>query len=227
MPRSATDRPPKKLSPENRWYESGIEDQRAEAANFREDTKRLKHERVERETNARARRTWDLFGPVDDDMFHEMVENVSDWYAESVKPIVFRIHSPGGDVFAGLAIYDFIVSLQGAVPVTTIGLGSVASMASVLLQAGGQRLLAPHAQVLIHESRIFQEDQPVLEKLTDMKDRVALELRLEEQMLGILAARSTLSRDEVAARFYRKDWWLTADEAVEFGFADYVLGVRE
>jgi ATP-dependent Clp protease protease subunit len=224
MPRKATDRPPKKLSPENRWYESGIEDQRAEAANFREETKRLKYDRMERETDARARRTWDLFGPVDDDMFHEMVENVSDWYAESVKPIVFRIHSPGGDAFAGLAIYDFIVSLQGTTPVTTIGLGSVASMASVLLQAGEQRLLTPHAQVLIHESRFFQEDQPVLEKVTDMKDRMVLELRMEGQMLDILAARSTLEKDEVAARFYRKDWWLTADEAVEYGFADFVVG---
>lgn len=223
-----TDRP-RGPNAETRWYEAGIralDSERlkhaAEAAYLREDTRRLVRERREWESDARARRTYDFSEPVEYESAARLIETLSDWAAESDRRITLRLMTPGGDEISGLAIVDFVLAVRaGGVPVDTLALGEAASMGAVLLQCGEVRYVAPSSVVLVHESRTFGEDAPVMEKLSDMESRLRLGHLLEERCNGLLAERSVFgSAEELAAHYGSSDWWLTAEEAVKFGFAD-------
>lgn len=220
--RRASDRPaPRRESAEKRWYEAGIKDLDAERLYYQEETKRLRYERMERDTGPRGRREYDFAEDVERESAAELIYQLSEWVSESASPILVRINTPGGDETAGLAIVDFIRSLS--VQVDTLGMGEVASMGSVLLQAGDTRYLQPSCVMLIHESRTFGQDAPVMEKLTDMKSRVRLGDMLERRSNELLAERSVFSdADELAYHYAASDWWLAADEAIALGFADAI-----
>ena len=196
----------KKHAAEQKYYEALVEE--------------VEYGRMERETWDRARRTYDLSSEVTEESAAELVAVLSDWATESDERITLRLMSPGGSTIHGLAIYDFVVGTRNAgVPIDTLALGWAASMASVLLQCGEVRKVAPNASILIHESR-FYYDEPWMEKISDMKDRAKFEESIEKRCDAILAERSTLTIEQLRRRYERKDWWLTAQEAVTLGFAD-------
>lgn len=231
MTRKAADPPKRHPSIQTRWNEASIADMDAErrkfadeAAYYREETARLRYEKMERETWERARRTYDFATDVSYESAYELIATLSDWTHENGDPIVLRIMTPGGDEIAGLAVVDFVLSLRsGGVSVDTLVLGEGSSMGSVLMQCGEQRYVAPNAVILIHEARTYGEAAPLMEKLSDMKSRVRLGDILEERCNDLLAERSTFESGKALAKHYgSKDWWLTAQEAVEFGFADAI-----
>lgn len=133
--------------------------------------------------------------------------------------ITLLINSPGGSVFAGLAFYDQLQQLRAAGhKVITQTLGMAASMGGILLQAGDERLIGANASVLIHEV-----SSGMWGKTSALADELRLTERLQSQLLDILASRSKLTAAEIADRWHRKDWWLTAGEAVQYGFADRIV----
>ena len=139
-----------------------------------------------------------LGGPIDDNVANAVIAQMLFLEAEDPdKDIHLYINSPGGVVTAGMAIYD---TMQYIKPdVSTICVGSAASMGAVLLTAGakGKRFALPHARVMIH--------QP-----------------LGEELNGILASRS--GQDiEVVARDTDRDNFMSAQDAVEYGLIDEVL----
>lgn len=128
------------------------------------------------------------------------------------------INTPGGDVVHGLALYDFLGELKAlGHRLTTVAIGWAASFGSVLLQAGDQRLIGRNASVLLHEISVG-----VWGKLTTIEDEFDFCRSLEHRLLTILASRSTLTVEEIATRWSRKDWWLTAEEVVALGLADAI-----
>ncbi len=132
--------------------------------------------------------------------------------------ITFRINSSGGSIIQGFALFDLLVELGRDHHVTTVAYGMVASMGGILFQAGAARLVAPHAHMLIHEGSLsFQGAAGAV------ADTVAFGKTLQGQCLDILARRSLLGREEIARRWERRDWWLTAEDMIEHGFAD---GIR-
>lgn len=229
--RKTTDPPrPRRQSAENRWYEASTEalneerlKHRAEAAVLREQAKAAVRERREWESDDRARREYDFNRDVSSKSAGRLIATLSDWAKEKpAERITVRLMTPGGDEVAGLAVVDFLRALRDrGTPVDTLALGEAASMGSVLLQAGEVRYIAPNAVVLIHESRTFGEDAPVMEHLSNMEDRVELGKMLERLCNEILAERSVFGSGEELAKYYgSKDWWMTAEQAIEFGFAD-------
>lgn len=131
--------------------------------------------------------------------------------------IVFN--SPGGSVTDGLELYDAILAHRAAgARIDTTAHGMAASMAGVLMQAGEVRRAGPNALLMIHEIASLN-----IGKLSQMKDSVKLSERLYERLLAILASRSKLAVDEIRERAERRDWWLDAAEALEFGFIDELL----
>lgn len=134
------------------------------------------------------------------------------------EPITIDINSPGGYVTDGLAIYDQIMRMRRmGHHVTTRGCGLVASMAAVIFQAGDVRIMDPRAKMLLHEGSAGAGGT-----IGQIEDAKAFIDMLTSDVIDILAERSTLSKRQLAAKWRRKDWWLTADEAVKFGFADKV-----
>lgn len=138
------------------------------------------------------------------------------------EPITININSPGGSVTDGLALYDTIQRLRrkGHV-VTTRGMGLVASMAGVLLQGGDVRVMDKRAKLLIHEGSTSVRRG---EQITagDMEDMKFFGDMLRADILDILAERSTLTKRQIENRWKRRDWVLSADEALKLGFVDSV-----
>lgn len=138
---------------------------------------------------------------------------------ESSEPITLVITSPGGSVFDGLGLYDYIQTVRAeGVHVTTQALGWAASMGGILLQAGDVRQMTANSYLMIHEVASGSWG-----KTSDMRDEVELMAALEERCLGIIASRSKLTLAAIKKRCARKDWWLSADEAFKFKFIDEVV----
>ena len=159
-----------------------------------------------------------LGGPIDDNVANAVIAQMLFLEAEDPdKDIHLYINSPGGVVTAGMAIYD---TMQYIKPdVSTICVGSAASMGAVLLTAGakGKRFALPHARVMIHQPLGGVQGQA-----SEIEIHAREILRMREELNGILAARS--GQDiELVARDTDRDNFMSAKDAVEYGLIDEVL----
>jgi ATP-dependent Clp protease protease subunit len=130
------------------------------------------------------------------------------------------VNSPGGEVSAGLAIYDTIQALR--CPVATFCVGQAASMASLLLASGarGKRNALPHARVMIHQPLAGFEGQA-----TDVEIHAREVLRARET-LNALYERHTGQPAQKVARDTERDNFMSATEARDYGLIDQVLPAR-
>ena len=141
-------------------------------------------------------------------------------FLESVDPekdIQIYINSPGGSVSAGLGIYDTMQLVNS--DVATICTGLAASMGAVLLTAGakGKRSALPHSRVMIHQPLGGVEGQA-----SDIEITAREIQKLKKELYTIIAEHSHTDFDKVWADSDR-DYWMTAQEAKEYGMIDSVL----
>lgn len=128
------------------------------------------------------------------------------------------INSPGGNVYAGLAIYDTMQMIQA--PVSTVAVGVTASMGTALLTSGttGKRYALPHATVHMHPTgggaRGYTEDVRIATREQE---------RIQTQLFHLIGKHSGHTWKEIEAYFLR-DRYMSAPEAREFGLIDEVLG---
>lgn len=170
------------------------------------------------DSSALAQRIYDFNKRVDDDSVAEAIDWLSAERTKGTDPITFRIHSWGGEVFAGLALYDYLRLLRSeGVEVNTVAMGAAFSMGGLLLQAGTKRYMTPNAWLLIHEVA-----WGAWGKTSEIEDVASWTKRIQRQALAILAERSTLSERQIENRWKRKDWVLTAQDALNLGFIDAI-----
>ncbi len=133
------------------------------------------------------------------------------------KEINLYINSPGGSVTAGLAIYDTMQYIRPQV--CTICLGQAASMAALILAGGakGKRMVLPSSRVMIHQPWGGVEGQS-----SDIAIHAKEILRLKKLSIEYIAHHTGKPYEEVAAAMER-DFFMTAQEALDFGIADKVL----
>ena len=137
------------------------------------------------------------------------------------KDIQLYINSPGGEVSSGLMIYD---TMQYIKPdVQTIAMGMAASMGSILLMGGtkGKRFALPNAEVMLHQPSGGAEGM-ASDILISAKH---IELT-REKLNNIVVERTGQKLDKVAIDMER-DFWLTAEEAKEYGIIDEIMTTRE
>lgn len=157
-------------------------------------------------------------GPIETAMANTIVAQLL--FLESENPnadISLYINSPGGDVSAGWAIMD---TMQYIKPnVSTIGMGLVASMASVLLAAGekGKRFVLPNTQVMIHQPSSGTEG-----KVTDMEIYLK-EVQYTKKALIKQMMEFTGRKEKEVFDAMERDNWMQAEEAKKFGIIDGVL----
>ena len=139
--------------------------------------------------------------------------------SKSHDPICLYINSPGGSVQDGLALYDVMNSIESEV--YTIGMGMIASMASVILSAGtrGHRYLLPSSFTMIHEARNIPAQQ--MTSLSEQKERMNVLEMFNQKTMEILAENCSKTLDELK-KDSSYDHYFTADEAVTYGLADHV-----
>jgi len=140
---------------------------------------------------------------------------------DSSKPIYLYINSPGGDVLAGLAIYDTMRHIKS--PVVTINVGLAASMASFLLAAGekGTRMALPHSRVMVHQAMGGAQGQA-----EDIKVEAQRILKIQESLVESYASLTGRGTDEVREDLQR-DRFMSAAEAVEYGIVDKVIQLKD
>jgi len=158
-------------------------------------------------------------GPVTETAVHRLMDKLEIWSnAHPGDAITIAINSQGGAVMDGFALYDYIQTLKKrGHRVTTVGLGMVASMGGILLQAGDERVMSSRCWLLIHEVQGI-----VAGSFAEMEDDMKFNERLQNQSLDILCRNSTFSRKQIINRWKRKDWWLDANEALKGGFIDRI-----
>ena len=136
---------------------------------------------------------------------------------DSSRDISIYIHSPGGSVYAGLGIYDTMQFIRS--DVATFCTGLAASMAAVLLVAGqeGKRSALTHSRVMIHQPLGGAQGQA-----SDIEITAREILKLKKELYTIVAEHSHTDFDKVWADSDR-DYWMTAQEAKEYGIIDEVM----
>ena len=138
-------------------------------------------------------------------------------YEDPKKDIHLYLNSPGGVVSAGLAIYDTIQAIKP--DVSTICVGTAASMGAFLLSAGkkGKRFALPNAEILLHQVMGGAEGQAV-----DIEITARHILKIKEKLNQILAKNTGQPLAKIE-RDTDRDFWLTPEEAKEYGLIDEVI----
>jgi ATP-dependent Clp protease protease subunit len=160
--------------------------------------------------------------PIDDQIANLIVAQLLFLNHEDPEREIFMyINSPGGVIYAGLAIYDTMQMISN--PISTVAVGVTASFGTVLLTAGtkGRRFALPNATIHMHQPLGGAQGQA-----TDIEIQAKQILRLKSLLLGILA-KHTGQPLEVIERDSDRDYYLDAKGAVEYGLVDEVLTSAE
>lgn len=185
------------------------------------------------EQTARGERSYDIFSRLLNDRIVMLSEEVNDTTASLIvaqllfleaqdpdKDIQFYINSPGGSITSGMAIYD---TMQYIKPdVSTICIGMAASMGAFLLSSGakGKRLALPNAEIMIHQPSGGSKGQA-----TDIEIQAKRILKMKEQLNRMLAENTGKPYDVIATDTER-DFFMSAEEALEYGLIDKVIRSR-
>ena len=186
------------------------------------------------EQTNRGERAYDIFSRLLNDRIIFLSDEVNDATASLVvaqllfleaqdpdKDISFYINSPGGSVTAGMAIYDTMNFIK--CDVSTICIGMAASMGAFLLSAGtkGKRIALPHSEIMIHQPLGGAQGQA-----SDIKIRADLILRTRDMLNGILAENTGKPIEEIE-RDTDRDYFMTAQQALEYGIIDKIYSHRD
>jgi len=185
------------------------------------------------EQTSRGERSYDIYSRLLNDRIVFLSEEVNDVTASLIvaqflyleaqdpdKDIQFYINSPGGSITSGMAIYDTMQYIKA--PVSTICIGLAASMGAFLLSSGakGKRLALPNAEVMIHQPSGGSRGQA-----TDIQIQAERILKMKQNLNEILA-KNTGKPIDVITRDCERDFFMSAQEAVEYGIIDQVISQR-
>ena len=185
------------------------------------------------EQTSRGERSYDIYSRLLKDRIVFLGDEVTDDSANLIvaqllfleaedpeKDIYLYINSPGGSVTAGMAIYDTMQYIR--CDVSTICIGMAASMGAFLLAAGakGKRKALPNAEVMIHQPSGGARGQA-----TDISIQAEQILKTKAKMTEILSSRTGKPIEQVGADMER-DYYMSADEAMEYGIVDEVIPAR-
>ena len=186
------------------------------------------------ESSSRGERAFDIYSrllkdriiflgtPIDDNVANLIMAQLLHLESEDPdKDISLYINSPGGSITSLFAIYDTMNYISA--DVSTVCMGMAASAAAVILAGGapGKRYALPHARVMMHQPHGGAQGQA-----TDIEIQAKLILQMREQLNGILAEHTGQPLEKVVTDTER-DYWMLADEAVEYGVIDNILSRRE
>ena len=186
------------------------------------------------ETSPRGERAFDIYSlllkeriiflgtPINDQVANLIIAQLLFLEREDPdKGINLYINSPGGVISAGLAIYDTMHLIKSQV--STICIGMAASMATILLSGGekGKRYVLPNSTVHMHQPMGGAQGQA-----TDIEIAAREIIRLQDKIRTMLSENTGQTYDKIA-RDTDRDYYLTAEQAVEYSLVDEILGSAE
>lgn len=186
------------------------------------------------ETSGRGERAYDIYSlllknriiflgtPINDQVANVTIAQLLFLSSEDPEaPIQMYINSPGGQIYAGMAIYDTMQMIPNTI--STLAVGMTASFGTVLLTAGskGQRYALPNATIHMHQPLGGAQGQA-----SDIEIQAKEILRLKSHLNGVLA-RHTGQSIETIEHDTNRDFYLDAKSAVEYGLVDQVMEIPE
>jgi len=186
------------------------------------------------EQTSRGERSFDIYSrllkdriiilgtPIDEAVANLVVAQLIHLESEDPdKDINLYINSPGGDAYAGLAMYDTMRFVRP--DVSTICVGMAMSMAAVLLSAGapGKRFALPNAKIMIHQGSAGFQGSP-----TDIEIQAREVLAVRQRLAEIIAEHTSTLLDQVE-RDIDRDRFMTSEEARDYRIVDEVLSTRK
>jgi ATP-dependent Clp protease protease subunit len=182
------------------------------------------------ESSGRGERAYDIYSlllreriiflgtPINDQVSNLMVAQLLFLDREDPdRQINMYINCPGGQIYAGLAIYDTMQQVRA--PISTVAVGVTASFGTVLLAAGseGKRYALPHATIHLHQPLGGAQGQA-----TDIEIQAKEILRLKEELNTILVRHTGRTREDIE-RDTERDFYMDGYEAKKYGLIDHVL----
>lgn len=158
-----------------------------------------------------------LFGAVDDEAAFRTVATLMTMDSESHEPITLLLLTAGGGIEAGYAIYDAIKMITS--PVTAIVLGGAMSMGAIILQAADQRLMTPHARMMIHTGSVTISGEIDSDKMISLGRELS---ETREAFIGVLGERADISATKIR-KLLLKESYFSAHQALANGFIDGVV----
>lgn len=195
-----------------------------------QDDYQIKHMTLEKELERRVKDKaqddenflYRFNGEVSGSTVRGCIQKLTEWHRISPKcniEIIFS--SPGGSIIDGFELFDHIQQLRNeGHHITTGTLGYAASMAGILLQAGDTRWVGQQAWIMIHRAAFGAYG-----KTFEIEDEVKFIKRIEERILDIFTSRSKLTTNKIKRNWERKDWWISAEEAVDLKLVDEVRAI--
>src|SRR5512136_588243 len=186
------------------------------------------------ETSGRGERAYDIYSlllkeriiflgtPIDDQVANLIVAQLLFLNREdSEREIQMYINSPGGEIYSGLAIYDTMQMISN--PISTVAVGVTASFGTVLLTAGekGRRYALPNSTIHMHQPLGGAQGQA-----TDIEIQTKQILRLRT-LLNDIMSRHTGKPVDVIKQDTERDFYLDAQQAVDYGLVDQVLEIPQ
>jgi ATP-dependent Clp protease protease subunit len=185
------------------------------------------------ESSSRGERAFDIYSlllrerivflgqEVDDQVANLIIAELLYLEAEDPdKDISLYINSPGGAAYAGLAIYDVIQHIRPEVSTVCVGMGMSAAAMILCGGAPGKRMALPSAKIMIHEGSAGTRGAP-----RDMEIQLREVMATTQRMAEILAHHSGRPKDEVE-RDLDRDYFMTAEEALDYGLIDEIITPR-
>lgn len=208
----------------------------AKSAEHHAETARIAAESAKRQEkvnltgNHHHREFWFNDG-VDETTVAECAAQLAVWHRLDEKcDMTVKINSPGGHVFDGLHLFDDVSAYslrewdtrdiaKGTHKTTVIGRGMAASMGGILLQAFDQRIVGPECWILIHEISTLTAG-----KLSEIREDSKFWDRVADRVADIFVRRSDgkITKAAFKRKWDGKEWWLSAEEALGYGFVDAI-----
>jgi ATP-dependent Clp protease, protease subunit len=185
------------------------------------------------ERDARGERAYDIYSLLLKERIIYLGTGINDQVANSIvaqllfleredseRPISLYINSPGGQVYAGMAIYDTLQMINA--PINTYAVGMTASFGTLLLLAGtkGRRFALPHATIHMHQPLGGAQGQA-----SDIEIQAREILRIKQMLNGIIMRHTNMNEDQVL-RYTDRDIYLTAEQGKELGLIDHIMDLN-
>lgn len=170
-------------------------------------------------------------GFIDYKTYINFIKNLRFLERQNKKKIIIHLHNHGGTWEDGMGMYDAVIAAKSKI--TMVVYGNACSMGGILLQAADRRVLMPHTCFMLHSG-----SASAIGTSEALSEYIKMNNTNYKQMLDIFVSRCIEAEEfsgwsevklskHLADKIKEKhDWWLTAEEAVKYGFADGILGVN-
>lgn len=152
--------------------------------------------------------------------FWQSIKHLDPWLISPKRKLVIHLFSHGGSLFDALAIGSLISEVSAQRPVEIRARGLVASAGLIVLVSGsqGHRFICRDSMIMFHELNVFEYLS--FKSVTDKEEEARVLRMIQDRINGYIISRSRITKQQLENKIKKKEFWMTADEAIQYGFAD-------